>query len=102
MPTVRIGEDLFGSLFLAPLGLRLRKEAREDVRGDEFAPCGDSLEVRSPVAKAWWERAGGITYQSEPFALVDSGREGSKHRYRFKKGGSASSAGGTLSGWRLP
>jgi len=43
-------KEPFGSLFLAPLGLRLRKEAREDVMGDEFAPYGDSLEVRSPLA----------------------------------------------------
>ena len=77
-----------GSLFLAVFGLRLRKEARADVMSDEYAVCGDSLVVRSPVAKAWWERAGGIVFRGEPFTLVDSEREGTRRLYRFQKGGS--------------
>jgi hypothetical protein len=83
---VSSGEPV-GSFPLALLGLRLKAETKEDVMSDDFMACGDSLEIRTPVAKAWWERAGGIVYRGESFTLVDSEREGTNHRYRFRKGG---------------
>jgi hypothetical protein len=76
-----------GCLFLALLGLRLKAETGEDVMSDEYVAVGEDLTVRSPVPKAWWERAGGVTYRGEPFVLTSSEQAGTSHLYRFRKGG---------------
>ena len=80
--------DPVGSLALAILGLSLKKPKKEDVMSDDYALCGDTLEVRAPTPKAWWERAGGITYRGEPFILTASALERTTHVYRFRKGSS--------------
>ena len=80
------GEPI-GSLFLAFLDLRTRSEGPQYVPGDEIMEIGDELNVRSPVPKVWWERAGGVTFGGEPYILAGSGREKTKYRYRFRKGG---------------
>ncbi|MCX6565175.1 MAG: hypothetical protein NTW38_01910 [Candidatus Aminicenantes bacterium] len=83
---VSSGEPV-GCLPLALLGPRLKTEAREDVMSDDFAAYGESLTVRSPGPKAWWERAGGITHRGESFILADFEHAGTSHLYRFRKGG---------------
>jgi hypothetical protein len=83
---ISTGEPI-GSLFLALLGLRSRSKVARDVPGDEIAEIGGTLTVLSPVPKVWWERAGGVTYDGEPYILAGSGRERTKFFYRFRKGG---------------
>ncbi len=80
------GEPI-GSLFLAPLGLRLRSEGPRPILSDEILEIGGALQVVSPVPKVWWERAGGVTYRGEPYILAGWDRERSNHIYRFRKGG---------------
>lgn len=77
-----------GCLLLALLGLRLKAEPREDIMSDEYSGAGEFLNVNSPTRKAWWERAGGVTYRGEPFKLEGSEKVGTFIVYRFRKGGS--------------
>ena len=76
-----------GSLFLVPLGLRLRSEDPGCDMSDEISGIGEELNVVSPVPKAWWSRAGGVTYGGEPYILTGSDREKTGYIYRFRKGG---------------
>jgi hypothetical protein len=80
------GEPI-GSLFLAPLGLRLRSESPRYVPSDEISEIEGALRVVSPVPKVWWERAGGVNYGGGSYILAGWEREGSNHIYRFRKGG---------------
>jgi len=81
--------DPIGSLFLALLGLRLKSEGPRLDAGDEILAGGELLNVVSSVPKVWWERAGGVTYEGEPYILTGSGRDRAKFVYRFRKGGGA-------------
>jgi hypothetical protein len=45
------------------------------------------LDVVSPVPKVWWERAGGVTYEGEPYVLTGSDRDRTDFIYHFRKGG---------------
>ncbi len=83
---ISTGEPI-GSLFLILLGLRLRSEGPQYDPSDEIVPIEGALTVVSPVPKAWWERAGGVTYEGEPYILAGSGREKTRFIYRFQKGG---------------
>jgi hypothetical protein len=83
---VSSGEPM-GSLFLALLRLRARPEGPRYAGGDEILEIGDALSVLSPVRKAWWERAGGMTFKGKPYSLADAGREKKKYAYRFHEGG---------------
>jgi hypothetical protein len=85
--TVIVTGDPIGSLFLALLGLRARPRDPRYIPGDEILETVGGLQVVSPVPKAWWERAGGVTYGGEPFVLVDRRQEGTAYSYRFRKGG---------------
>ncbi len=85
--TVSSGDPV-GGLLLSLVGLRFNKNPKTGIMSDEFLPAGDLLEVVSPSPKAWWERAGGITFGGEPYLLVRSGSEGRYFRYAFRKGGS--------------
>ncbi len=83
---ISTGEPI-GSLFLAPLGLRLRSEDPGCDSSDESSGIGEELSVVSPVPKAWWIRAGGVTYGGEPYILTGSDRDRARYIYRFHKGG---------------
>jgi hypothetical protein len=83
---ISTGEPI-GSLFLALLSLRLKSEGSQYVPSDEILAIEGVLNVLSPVPKVWWERAGGVTYEGEPYILAESGREKMKYFYRFRKGG---------------
>jgi hypothetical protein len=76
-----------GSLLFVLLGLRLKSEGPEFVPADKISSIDDVLDVVSPVPKAWWERAGGVTYEREPYTLTGSDRERTGFSYRFRKGG---------------
>jgi len=80
--------DPVGTLFLAPINFRAKREPRPiEVMSDDYALCGDSLEVRAPSPKRWWVRAGGITYLGDSFSLMKTATEGNYHLYKFRKGG---------------
>ncbi len=79
--------DPIGSLFLAPLGLRLKSEDPGCDLSDEISGIGEELNVVSAVPKAWWIRAGGVTYGGEPYILTGSDRDRTRYIYRFHKGG---------------
>jgi hypothetical protein len=79
--------DPIGSLLLALLNLRLKSEGPEYFPADEISAIGDALNVVSPVPKVWWERAGGVTYRGESYALAESGRAKTRFFYRFRRGG---------------
>ncbi len=83
---ISTGEPV-GSLPFTLLDLRLKSKDSKYVPADQILPIGDTLNVISPVPKAWWERAGGVTYEGESHVLTDSGQEGTKFTYRFQKGG---------------
>jgi hypothetical protein len=76
-----------GSLLFVLLGLRLKSEASEYEPADRISAIEGVLDVVSPVPKAWWERAGGVTYEGEPYVLTGSDRERTGFSYRFRKGG---------------
>jgi hypothetical protein len=80
------GEPI-GSLFLLPLRFRLRSDTPPPDMGDEVLEIGEALTVASPVPKVWWERAGGVTYQGDPYILAGWDRQANRHLYRFRKGG---------------
>ena len=83
---ISTGEPI-GSLFLAPLGLRLKSEDPGCDLSDEISGIGEELNVVSAVPKAWWVRAGGVTYGGEPYILTGSDRDRTRYIYRFHKGG---------------
>jgi hypothetical protein len=83
---ISTGEPI-GSLFLALLGLRLKSEDPKYDPSDEILAIEGELNVVSPVPKVWWERAGGVTYEGEPYILAGSGRKKRNFFYRFRKGG---------------
>lgn len=83
---ISTGEPI-GSLFLILLSLRLRSEGPRYDPADEISPIEGALTVVSPVPKAWWERAGGVTYEGEPYVLAGSDREKARFIYRFRRGG---------------
>ena len=83
---ISTGEPI-GSLFLILLGLRLRSEGPQYDPADGISSIEGALTVVSPVRKAWWERAGGVTYEGEPYFMAGSGREKTRFIYRFQKGG---------------
>jgi len=76
-----------GTLLLVLLGLRLKSEGPTYVPADRISAIEGVLDVISPVPKIWWERAGGVTYEGEPYILTGSGREREDFSYRFRKGG---------------
>jgi len=76
-----------GSLLFVLLGLRLKSEGPGYVQADMISALEGVLDVVSPVPKAWWERAGGVTYEGEPYILTGSDRERTGFSYRFRKGG---------------
>jgi hypothetical protein len=76
-----------GSLLFVLLGLRLKSEGPQYVPADEISAIGDVLDVVSPVPKAWWERAGGVTYRGESYILTGTDRERTNFFYRFRRGG---------------
>lgn len=76
-----------GSLLLVLLGLRLKSEGPEYVPADRISAIEGVLDAVSPVPKVWWERAGGVTYEGEPYILAGSGRERTDFTYHFRKGG---------------
>lgn len=76
-----------GSLFLALLGLRLKSEGPRYVPSDEISKIEGELNIVSPVPKVWWEKAGGVTYEEEPYILAGSDRKKMKYSYHFQKGG---------------
>ncbi len=76
-----------GSLLFVLLGLRLKSEDPKYVPADRISAIDGALDVVSPVRKVWWERAGGVTYEGEPYILAGSDREGEDFIYRFRKGG---------------
>lgn len=80
------GEPI-GSLFLILLDFRWKSEGPPRVPGDEILALEGRLDVISLVRKAWWERAGGVTYRGEPFILTESKRERTRYTYRFRRGG---------------
>jgi len=83
---ISTGEPI-GSLFLALLGLRLKSEGPQYDPSDEILAIEGELNVVSCAPKVWWERAGGVTYEGEPYILAGSGRKKTKFFYRFRKGG---------------
>jgi len=87
LATVISTGDPIGSLFLAPLGLRLKSEDPGCDLSDEISGIGEELNVVSAVPKAWWIRAGGVTYGGEPYILTGSDRDRTRYIYRFHKGG---------------
>jgi len=87
LATVISTADPIGSLFLAPLGLRLKSEDPGCDLSDEISGIGEELNVVSAVPKAWWIRAGGVTYGGEPYILTGSDRDRTRYIYRFHKGG---------------
>jgi hypothetical protein len=66
---VSTGEPI-GSLFLVLLRFRLKSDTPTPDMGDEVLEIGEGLTVASPVPKVWWERAGGVTYQGDPYILA--------------------------------
>ncbi len=76
-----------GSLLFMLLSLRLKSEDPKYVPADRISAIGGALDVVSPVPKIWWERAGGVTYEGEPYILAGSGRERTDYSYHFLKGG---------------
>lgn len=80
------GEPM-GSLFLVLLDLGSKREGPEYDPGDEIRKVESELKILSTVPKAWWERAGGVTYGGESYVLTGSGRENKRFAYRFLKGG---------------
>jgi len=76
-----------GSLLFVLLGLRLKSEGPKYVPADRISAIGGVLDVVSPVPKVWWERAGGVTYEGEPYILAGSDRDRTDFSYRFRKGG---------------
>jgi hypothetical protein len=83
---ISTGEPI-GSVFLVLLSLRSKATEPRPVPTDEILEIGDELNIISIVPKAWWERAGGVTYKGEPYVLAGSDRKRTKHHYRFRKGG---------------
>jgi hypothetical protein len=83
---IATGEPI-GSLFLILLRLHTKSEGPRYAGGDEILGTGEALSILSPVRKAWWERAGGVTYQGEAYVLTDADREKKKYSYRFRTGG---------------
>ncbi|MGB7294536.1 MAG: hypothetical protein WBC70_03030 [Candidatus Aminicenantales bacterium] len=79
--------DPIGSLLFVVLGLRLKSEGPDYAPADRISAIGEVLDVVSPVPKVWWERAGGVTYEGEPYILSGSDRERTDFSYRFRKGG---------------
>ena len=79
--------DPIGSLLFVLLGLRLKSEGPEYVPTDKISAIEGVLDVVSPVPKVWWEKAGGVTYEGEPYILAGSDRERTGFSYRFRKGG---------------
>ena len=79
--------DAIGSLLFVLLGLRLKSEDPAYASADRISVVGEVLDVVSPVPKVWWERAGGVTYEGEPYILSGSNRERTDFSYRFRKGG---------------
>jgi hypothetical protein len=67
--------------------LRLKSKGPKYVPADKITSIGEVLDVVSPVPKVWWERAGGVTYEGEPYILAGSGRERDDFSYHFRKGG---------------
>jgi hypothetical protein len=76
-----------GSLLLVVLGLRLKSEDPKYVPADRISAIDGVLDVVSPVPKVWWERAGGVTYEGEPYILTGSEQEKTDFAYHFRKGG---------------
>jgi hypothetical protein len=76
-----------GSLLFVLFGLRLKSQEPEYVPADKISAIGEVLDVVSPAPKAWWERAGGVTYEGEPYTLTGSDRDRTGFSYRFRKGG---------------
>lgn len=76
-----------GSLFLVLLRFRLGSDTPPPDMGDEVLEIGEALTVASPVPKIWWERAGGVTYQGDPYILAGWDRKANRHIYRFRRGG---------------
>jgi hypothetical protein len=76
-----------GSLLFVVLGLRLKSEGPEYVPADKISAIDGVLDVVSPVPKVWWERAGGVTYEGEPYILTGSDRDRTDFFYHFRKGG---------------
>jgi hypothetical protein len=76
-----------GSLLLVLLGLRLKSEGPDYVPADKISAIEGELDVVSPVPKVWWERAGGVTYEGEPYILAGSAQERRGFSYHFRKGG---------------
>ena len=83
---ISTGEPI-GSMALVLLGLRSKSEDPRFVPADEILVIEGALNIISPVPKIWWERAGGVTFEGEPYILAGSGREKTKFVYRFRKGG---------------
>jgi hypothetical protein len=83
---ISTGEPI-GSVFLSPLGLRGKPEGPRYDTGDEISAIEGVLNVVSPVPKIWWERAGGVTYEGEPYYLAGSDRVQADFHYRFRRGG---------------
>jgi hypothetical protein len=79
--------DPIGSLLFVLLGLRLKSEGPKYEPADSISAIDGVLDVVSPVPKVWWERAGGVTYEGEPYVLTGSSRERTDFTYRFRKGG---------------
>jgi hypothetical protein len=69
------------------LGLRLKSEGPQYVPADRIAAIEGVLDVVSPVPKVWWEKAGGVTYEGEPYVLAGSDRDREDFSYHFRKGG---------------
>lgn len=80
------GEPI-GSLVLTLLDLRIRTDGSEVAPGDEFLKSEGELKVLSAVPKVWWEKAGGVTYEGEPYVLTETGQDKKKYAYRFRSGG---------------
>jgi hypothetical protein len=80
-------EEPMGSLFLVLLDFRSKRKGPDHEPGDEIQRIEAEMKVLSTVPKAWWERAGGVTYGGEPYVLTASARENKKYAYRFLKGG---------------
>ena len=76
-----------GSLLFVLLGLRLKSEGPQYAPADRIAAIEGVLDVVSPVPKVWWEKAGGVTYEGEPYVLAGSDRDREDYSYRFRKGG---------------
>ena len=76
-----------GSLLFVLLALRLKSESPEYEPADRISAIGEVLDVVSPVPKAWWESAGGVTFEGVPYILTGSDHDRMGFSYRFRKGG---------------